>query len=115
MCSKWCYVIVGVFLPSVIVAGGSATTTTTKSCLGGRSIRGLTELIDHSPARTTVSCCDENVCHGGFALKEDASLSFISPVGDPATLERYAQALESNEAHRHKRYSTTLAFFYDSV
>ena len=118
MCSfmKWCHVIVGiVLLPTLRVLA-----TTKPSCSGGRSLRGLTEIIDHSPART-ISCCDENVCHGGLTLKGDAfSSSFISLVdGDPtSTLERYAQAIEknkkSNEA-RHKRYSTTLynAFFYD--
>lgn len=79
--------------------------TEPNSCVGGRSVRGLTELSRlHWPTtRTSISCCDETVCHGGLALKD---ASFISPVGD-STFRRYAQALESNDARRHKRYSST--------
>lgn len=95
MCSKWCYVIVGVVLP---IAGLAAI----ESCLGGRSVRGLSSLNHWSATDRSVSCCDdETVCHGGLALKD---VSFTSPVGDSKLVRRYAQALESNDAHRHKRY-----------
>lgn len=81
-------------------------------CLGGRSLRGLTELSerDHSSTITTVSCCDENVCHGGLALKNEDRASFIinKPFGYSNMKEQYAQLVQSNHghdaAHRHKRY-----------
>lgn len=95
MCSKWCYVMVGMVLP---LAGLAAI----ESCLGGRSVRGLSNLDRWSATDRSVSCCDdETVCHGGLALKD---VSFTSPVGDSKLVRRYAQALESNDAHRHKRY-----------
>lgn len=88
-----------------------------ESCLGGRSLRGLTELKPHyyygiNNITTSVSCCDENVCHGGLALKNEQvseSSSFIinKPFGDYDLQHQYAQQLllQSNDdaAQRHKR------------
>ena len=89
-----------------------------ESCSGGRSLRGLTELKPHyyygiNNITTSVSCCDENVCHGGLALKNEQvseSSSFIinKPFGDYDLQHQYAQQLlllQSNDdaAQRHKR------------
>jgi hypothetical protein len=90
-----------------------------ESCLGGQSLRGLTELSSNhyyyyygSNNITTVSCCDETVCHGGLALKnEQVGASFIinnNPFGDFDLQHQYAQQLlQSNDrdaaAQRHKR------------
>ena len=80
-----------------------------ESCLGGRSLRGLTELKPHhyygiNNITTSVSCCDENVCHGGLTLKNEQvseSSSFIinKPFGDYDLQHQYAQQLllQSND------------------
>ncbi|KZS16434.1 Uncharacterized protein APZ42_017801 [Daphnia magna] len=79
-------------------------------CLGGRSLRGLTELSEHDhTSTTTVSCCDESVCHGGLALKNEDRASFIinNPFGYSKLKHQYAQLVQSNHGHdaaqRHKR------------
>ena len=90
-------------------------------CMGGQSLRGLTELSskhhyhDYGTSNiTTVSCCDETVCHGGLTLKnEHVGTSFIinnkNPFSNFDLQQQYAQQLlQSNDrdaaaAQRHKR------------
>ncbi|KAI9553860.1 hypothetical protein GHT06_019130 [Daphnia sinensis] len=103
MYSRWCYLM-------IVLCDAARLLMAAEPCLGGRSLRGLTELSEHDrSSTTTVSCCDENVCHGGLALKNEDRASFIinDPFGYSELKHQYAQHVQSNHGHdaaqRHKR------------